>query len=798
LGRATGEAGFQRHVAIKQLREEHAQDDGCLEMFVNEARLAATLHHHNIVQVLDIDEEDGKPFFAMEYVHGVDLRTLLRHLGKRSEQLPVQHVVSIIASAAAALHHAHEQRGPDGAPLGIVHRQVTPANILVGFDGNVKIVDFGIAKAAIKRIQTGVGVLRGSAPYMAPEQCAGRTIDRRSDVFALGIVLYELSTVRRLFKGANEFLTMSAVVNAEVPRPSQFRRDVPGELEVVMLKALARDPLSRYQTAHDMATALDRVARQIGIGGSTTALANYLKLQFGERKEPWLDTSPEEDPETTVVDFDGSASGLAPPPSETLKSNAIPRDIAATKSSPIAQARTIVMTPARRKSASQVPVPAIDKSFSVTTDVDGPANRKVTTVGDEGEDDDEPPTDVNAADDDAKSTAAMPRHNGGKPLTSPPATVALKVNPLATTEVAPVARAPGAAVAVSAARQVMPTSTAPGASLRSTSPPATVALDLSASPAGLAPVGSLHAKTSVSSPPPPPDSAETPRVVKMTDATAIVEPLANLTSRAATEATEVSRKKLYIGAGLTALLGLFLAIVFWPTSDPVANSAAPVAEAPTEEEKPPEKSALDMTARDYEEARAASGSAKPEQAEPAKADEAAKAEAEKAEAAKAEAEKAEAEKAEAAEQAKAEAAERAAQDAAAKEAAAELAKADKADKADKKKQAEEETDTTAQDEAASKALAAKQAREEAEAKEAAAKAALAEAAKARALAAKAAKEEAAAKAAAAKSAKTTKKAKAATTTKRTTPTTTKRTTTTKKKTTTKKPKWDPDDLFLGE
>jgi serine/threonine-protein kinase len=190
LGRATGEAGFQRHVAIKQLREEHAQDAPCLEMFVNEARLAAALHHHNIVQVTDIGDESGQPYFAMEYVHGVDLRRLLTHLCRRQEQLPLEHVVAIIASAAAALHHAHEQRGSDGAPLGIVHRQVTPSNSLIGFDGNVKIVDFGIAKAAIKRIQTGVGVLKGSAPYMAPEQCAGRTIDRRSDVFALGIVLY--------------------------------------------------------------------------------------------------------------------------------------------------------------------------------------------------------------------------------------------------------------------------------------------------------------------------------------------------------------------------------------------------------------------------------------------------------------------------------------------------------------------------------------------------------------------------------------------------------------------------------
>ncbi len=383
LGRASGMEGFQRHVAIKRLRDEHAADPAVLEMFVNEARLGAALHHHNIVQVLDIGES-GEPFFAMEYVHGVDLRKLLGLLSKRGEQLPFQHVLSIVASAAAALHHAHEQKGPDGKPLGIVHRQVTPGNILVGFDGNVKIVDFGMAKAAIKRSETGIGVLRGSAPYMAPEQCAGQRVDRRSDVFALGIVLYELSTVRRLFKGANEFLTMSAVVTAEVPRPSQYRRDVPPELEVIMLKALARDPLARYQTAGDMAEALDKVARSVGVGASTSQLASYMKLQFGDVREPWLETV-EHESETTDVDFDGLASGLAPPPKEAVKSNALPKPIEAAKGSPIQFAR------ARTKGGTQPP-PLPDRSFNVATAVDSPrAKTNVEAMSGLGE---EPPAEL--------------------------------------------------------------------------------------------------------------------------------------------------------------------------------------------------------------------------------------------------------------------------------------------------------------------------------------------------------------------------------------------------------------------
>lgn len=516
LGRATGPEGFARHVAIKRLREEHAQDPAVLEMFVNEARLAAALHHHNIVQVVDLGDGGGEPFFAMEYVHGVDLRTLLAHLGKRNEQLPIQHVVSIIAAAAAALHHAHDQRGPDGKPLGIVHRQVTPGNILVGFDGNVKIVDFGIAKAAIKRSETGAGVLRGIAPYMAPEQCAGQRVDRRSDVFALGIVLFELATVRRLFKGGNEFLTMSAVVNADVPRPSQYRRDVPAELEVIMLKALARDSLARFQTAGDMAEALDRIARVVGVGASTTQLANYLKLQLGERKEPWLAGGVEADPEITEVDFDGAASGLAPPPAEAVKNFVIPRSIDATKTSPIHHARTSVATPPRPKPATAPPPE--------------PAHSRASTEVDASE----------------------------------------RTDPLGT--------------------------------------------------AGEAPPPLPAQRTNVAAPPPPPTTGTIEAVRKRgAEMTAIVEPLSVVAARAETQHTGSSRRLVLLGGGAIVLLALIIgAIALWPssaldatpTAAPSAAPASPAApprapsENATREESPPARPAMEMTARDYDEAQA--------------------------------------------------------------------------------------------------------------------------------------------------------------------------------------------------
>src|SRR5687767_10230119 len=233
LARSSGIEGFERHVVVKRIHTERAEDPVFVKMFLDEARLAAQLHHNNIVQVHDIGKEKGEYFFAMEYVHGEDLRKLLMKVNKKKEKVPFEHVVTIVTTAALALHHAHEQRGPDRKPLGLVHRDVSPANIIVGYDGNVKVVDFGIAKAALRSTQdnTKAGSLKGKVSYMAPEQCAGQSVDRRSDVYSLGIVLFELSTVRRLFKGNNDFLTMSAIVQGNVPKPSSYRKDIPPELE---------------------------------------------------------------------------------------------------------------------------------------------------------------------------------------------------------------------------------------------------------------------------------------------------------------------------------------------------------------------------------------------------------------------------------------------------------------------------------------------------------------------------------------------------------------------------------------
>jgi serine/threonine protein kinase len=361
LARADGIEGFERHVVVKRIHGDRAADPVFVKMFLDEARLAAQLHHNNIVQVHDIGKSLDEYFFAMEYVHGEDLRKLLMKLNKQRAKLPFEHIVTIIATTALALHHAHEQRGADRQPLGLVHRDVSPANIIVGYDGNVKVVDFGIAKAALrtKPEDTKDGALKGKVSYMAPEQCSGQIVDRRSDVFALGIVLFELTTVRRLFKSKNDFLTMSAIVSGHVPTPSRFRPDLPPELEAIMLKALALEPGARYQTADEMREALEQFAADKRMRMSTGALASYMKQLFGHRAEPWLVEEPVEYEMT--VDFDGSDSGAA----KIATDPGVPENLEPRPSSPIMLARKRAVTDGEVELAAEPP-PGVDDAIAAT------------------------------------------------------------------------------------------------------------------------------------------------------------------------------------------------------------------------------------------------------------------------------------------------------------------------------------------------------------------------------------------------------------------------------------------------
>src|SRR3954470_18043116 len=236
LARTTGLEGLERHVVIKRIRHELAHDRRFIGMFLDEARVAATLHHQNIVQVHDIGEAAGEYFIAMEYVHGEDVRKILSSASKHRTHVPLGYAVAIVSAAAAGLHYAHERRGSDKQPLGIVHRDVSPSNILVCYDGSIKIVDFGIAKASARQ-ETRSSNLKGKISYMSPEQCKSAEIDRRSDVYSLGIVLYELATTSRLFKGANDYLVMDQIVNGRVPLPQLRRPDLPAELSAIIMRA---------------------------------------------------------------------------------------------------------------------------------------------------------------------------------------------------------------------------------------------------------------------------------------------------------------------------------------------------------------------------------------------------------------------------------------------------------------------------------------------------------------------------------------------------------------------------------
>src|SRR5215831_17858552 len=262
LARQTGLGSFERHVVLKTILRERATDQRFVTMFLDEAKLAATLNHQNIAQVYEVDHSDGAYFMAMEYVHGENARAILE---------------------------TTLRRGKNGQPLNIVHRDVSPANIMVGYDGSVKVLDFGIAKAEERATKTVGGTIKGKYGYMSPEQCRGKPIDRRSDIFALGICLYELTTLRRAFKGNDDFETMKRIVAGDVMLPSVAVPGYPRELEAIVLTAMAGEPNARFQTAQEMIEALDAFAVRAKLTGSNTAMGRFMVQLFGSKKEPWVE-----------------------------------------------------------------------------------------------------------------------------------------------------------------------------------------------------------------------------------------------------------------------------------------------------------------------------------------------------------------------------------------------------------------------------------------------------------------------------------------------------------------------------
>lgn len=256
LGRAHGAAGFRRIVAIKCLHPHLASDASFVAMFLQEARLASRVRHPNVCSTLDVTGEGGELRLVMDYVHGESLSTLIDLCRSGQSPIPAEVVVAILVGTLAGLHAAHEARSESGDPLEIVHRDVSPQNVMVGEDGVPRVLDFGIAKAAQRVLTTQEGQLKGKIPYMSPEQLSGEPIDRRTDVYAAGVVLWEALTLRQLVS-RDPGRAVAIILNESHASPRTFREDLSLPLEQVVMKALSRNPGERFATAHDMLNALE-------------------------------------------------------------------------------------------------------------------------------------------------------------------------------------------------------------------------------------------------------------------------------------------------------------------------------------------------------------------------------------------------------------------------------------------------------------------------------------------------------------------------------------------------------------
>ena len=283
LAIASGPAGFNKLVVLKQIRDQLADDPEFLAMFLDEARLAARLNHPNVVQTNEVGEDGRRYFIAMEYLEGQPLNRIVQRLAKDGRLTLPMHV-RILIDALAGLHYAHELTDFDGTPLQVVHRDATPHNIFVTYAGQVKVVDFGIAKALGSSAETRAGVLKGKVSYMAPEQALGEKVDRRADVFAVGIMLWEALAGRRPFKGQNDVVILQKLVAGDIPSPGTVRDDIPELLEAICMKSLAHDREERYATAEDMQRALEAALEHLGERPQLRAVGDLVAKTFADER----------------------------------------------------------------------------------------------------------------------------------------------------------------------------------------------------------------------------------------------------------------------------------------------------------------------------------------------------------------------------------------------------------------------------------------------------------------------------------------------------------------------------------
>ena len=277
----TGIQGFEKLIAIKRILPHLASEEELVTSFIDEAKLAALLHHQNIVQIYDFGRIDDSYYIAMEYLLGKDLRMVMKKADLTGKPLSLESTLLIVSRICAALDYSHSLKDFQGNPLNIIHRDISPANILLTYDGNVKIVDFGIAKAATQSHLTQAGMIKGKVAYMSPEQAAGETIDHRSDIFSSGIVLYELATGVPMFQG-DTLQVLNLVRNGKFTPAGQVRPELPKKLHELLDRALAKERADRYQSAGDMLADIEELMYQMSARTSPRQVADHMKVLFEE------------------------------------------------------------------------------------------------------------------------------------------------------------------------------------------------------------------------------------------------------------------------------------------------------------------------------------------------------------------------------------------------------------------------------------------------------------------------------------------------------------------------------------
>lgn len=293
LARVEGDSDEQPPIVVKRLLAHLKEDQEFVNMFFDEARIAAALDHPNIARIEDLGEVGGDYYIAMEFVHGMSFGDVVNAALEAGTDMPVALKCRVVAEAAAALDFAHKATTEAGVPLELIHRDVSPQNIMVAFDGSVKLIDFGVARAANKLTRTATGIIKGKYAYMSPEQAWGKDLDGRSDLFGLGIVLWEVLALERLFKRENDTATLRAVVGAEVEPPSRKEPTVPKALDAVVLKALERGVDTRYQTGAEFKKALEAFLTKQRLPATRAHLAAWMQKLFPEEARTPLPSHPE-------------------------------------------------------------------------------------------------------------------------------------------------------------------------------------------------------------------------------------------------------------------------------------------------------------------------------------------------------------------------------------------------------------------------------------------------------------------------------------------------------------------------